>query len=149
MDTGFGNDAQHGFVRPLAYITNRNGAGGSLTSANVLRSDIENAPVYFSLENGVDLIRTGPIVTSSLAAGGSGYAVNDTGTVNTQVYTGGATYTVNSGGDGYHTTSNPVSTTHSGAQAGSGTGFTINVNSIPAADGTIYYTLFYRILTLH
>lgn len=162
MDTPNGNGVNLGFLTPVAYVLQHNATAGSSSVANVARSLIENIAVVLGKEGATDPERAGPIVTSSLAAGGTGYAVGDTGTINTQAYTGGATYTVNtvsagavvtytinSGGDGYRTTVNPVATTKGGAQAGSGSGFTINVNSIPAADGDIYATLWYYTLALH
>jgi hypothetical protein len=109
--------------------------------------------------------RAGPIVTTTLQAGGALYAPNDTGTIDTDPngYVGGAaykvltvdgggavlTYQITAAGDGYSTTSNPLPTTVGGGQPGVGSGFTVNVTAIHAADGDLYVTTYYRVVATH
>lgn len=107
---------------------------------------------------------TGPIVTATVQAAGTGYAVNDTGTIIPTSGTPRATYkvltvdglgavltfqVVTAGGPLYDTTHNPLSTATGGAQAGVGVGFTVNVTVIPPADGALYYVVEYLINTSH
>jgi hypothetical protein len=91
---------------------------------------------------------TGIILTATITAAGTGYAANDTGTVNggttlatykvLTVSTGAvATFSITSGGAGYSTGAGQA-TTDGGAQPGVGTGFTINVGSV--ADGDVLQT---------
>ena len=86
----------------------------------------------------------GPITASTLGAGGSGYVVGDTGTVATgngdatyvvDTLSGSAvaTYTITAPGTGYSVGTGQA-TAVGGAQPGVGTGFTINVTAIGAAD---------------
>lgn len=84
---------------------------------------------------------TGPIVASMLHSGGSGYAVNDTGTINggnnaasyriDSVDGGGAVlaYRVITGGLGYFINMNSA-TADNGSQPGVGTGFTVDITSV-------------------
>lgn len=99
----------------------------------------------------------GPIVTSTLAAGGAGYAPGDVGTIDFDgiaayvVDTVGAlgtvlTYHLTNVGVGYDTISNPLDTT---ATTGVGTGLTLNVTAIPPADGDLYVTTLYRVFAFH
>lgn len=133
--------------------------------ANVtLRSAMANKALVISA-NGVAQSLTGPIVTSTLNAGGAAYVVGDTGTIdgdqgpantpatyviNTVAAITGAvlTYTITNNEPGY-VVANAVTTTTGGAQPGIGTGFKINITSIPAADGTMYVTVYYLTQTLH
>lgn len=108
--------------------------------------------------------RAGPIVAVTIAAGGLAYVAGDTGTIDTDPlgYTGGATYivttvggggavtglTITGAGNGYSTVSNPLPTTVGGAQPGIGTGLTVNVTAITAADGELVVTLVYQVFDL-
>lgn len=128
------------------------------------RASCENQPLVVGVAT-ANPDRAGPIVTATIAVAGTGYALNDTGTISADPngYTGGATYrvtavgalgivtgfTVTAAGDGYTTTSNPLATATGGAQPGAGSGLTVNVTAIHAADGDLYVTATYRILTLH
>src|SRR5262249_45192632 len=82
----------------------------------------------------------GAIVASTLGVGGTGYAANDTGTINTgdglatyQVLTVTAgvvaTYQLVNRGSNY-IVANGVATSPGGAQPGVGTGFTINILTV-------------------
>lgn len=105
----------------------------------------------------------GPIVTSTKGAGGSGYAINDTGIIDpgTLVSSGDATYkvlTVDGGGAvlTYQVTSpgtaypvaNGITTGTGGGQPGVGTGFTVNTTAIGAGDGALNVTLYFAAITL-
>lgn len=134
------------------------------SGVGIRRSQIENKALTITA-SGADVDRAGPIVTATKAVGGAGYAVNDTGTIDTDPlgYTGGATYKVltrsglgevltfqvTGAGDGYSTISNPLTTTPGGAQPGIGAGFTVNVTAIHAADGFFFVTVLYDLATLH
>jgi len=98
----------------------------------------------------------GPIVTSALNDGGSGYATGDTGTIDGNAYGsaaayvvdtvdgGGAvlTYTITDPGDGY-TTATGVTTTTGGSQPGAGMGFVVDITAVADPDGDLYVTLYY------
>jgi len=141
---------------PLAFVSDGGPytyANGSVPSANSYESALIENKALYAFSN-MDPNLTGPIVTSSVASGGTGYAIGNTGNLNF----GGAQYVVDSVNGsgavltyhltntglptGYNTTNNPVATT---ATSGSGTGFTLNVLSIPPADGEIDLTIFYTI----
>lgn len=125
-------------------------------------ADATNAAVVVT-EMAQDPVRAGAIVTTTLQAAGTGYVAGDTGTVNGKNYGAAATYVVDavgalgivtafhvvSAGTGYDTVSNPHATTNAGAQPGVGVGFTLNVTAIPAADGDLYVTAFYKTITTH
>jgi hypothetical protein len=123
------------------------------------RTNFVNAPLLISAP-----ALGGPILTSSLNAGGAGYAINDTGTVDDNSgHASGATYRVNTvdGGGGVltytitaagtayerSTLGGPCGTTPGGGQPGVGAGFTINVLTVgpstDAGDGTLSGTIYY------
>jgi hypothetical protein len=89
----------------------------------------------------VQLIGAGSIVIATIGAGGSGYVLNDTGTINggnadatykvTGVGGGGAvtSFTVTTPGTKYMV-ANGVATTDAGAQPGAGVGFTVNIAAV-------------------
>lgn len=98
----------------------------------------------------------GPINAIAVNTPGTGYAVNDTGTINGG--TGDATYQVISIGAGgavtgisvlssgtRYATATAVTTTDGGSQPGVGTGLKVNINSVFTGDGSLkiitYYTL--------
>jgi hypothetical protein len=99
----------------------------------------------------------GAIATSSLGAGGTGYAMGDTGTITTgngdatyEVLTVGAlgavlTYSITAPGTGYVTGAGQATAT-GGAQPGVGINFTINVNSIKLPDCTMRFVTYYQII---
>jgi hypothetical protein len=101
----------------------------------------------------------GPIVTSTLGAGGAGYAANDTGTITSgngdatyRVLTvdgGGAvlTFSITAPGTGY-TVGNSQATAPGGAQPGVGAGFTVNITAVQNGDGTLKVVTFYQIIPL-
>lgn len=83
---------------------------------------------------------SGSIAAAGVTAGGTGYAIGDTGTITTgsgnatyrvATVSGGAvaSFTVTSGGSGY-TVGTGQATARGGSQPGSGSGFTVNVTSI-------------------
>lgn len=101
----------------------------------------------------------GPIVTSTLGAGGAGYAANDTGTITTG--SGNATYKVLTVGGGgavltyqitapgtKYATANGVATATGGAQPGVGVGFTVNITAVTLGDGTLKVTTYYQVLAV-
>lgn len=122
--------------------------------------EISNQGLNVGVENG-SLTFTGPILASVKNAGGSGYAPGDTGTVDGDPFgSNPAQYTVNTVGVGgavltYHITSghDPAYVVATGVTTtsvtGGGSGFTINVTSIPSPDGEAWVTFAYSILTLH
>lgn len=99
----------------------------------------------------------GAIVSSTVGAGGSGYAVNDTGSISagigdalyiiTSVGAGGAVtgYTLTAAGTKY-VVANGVATADGGAQPGVGTGFTVNISAVNAGNGTIRALPYYAIV---
>jgi hypothetical protein len=105
----------------------------------------------------------GPIATATIGAPGLGYALNDTGVIDPAfaVSTGDATYlitsvgalgvvtgfTVSAPGTAYPV-ANGIATGTGGGQPGVGTGFTANVTSVAAGDGTLVATLYYAIVNL-
>src|SRR6266404_2445358 len=119
-------------------------------------SDIENIAIVLVGHSQV----AGPIVTSTLGAGGSGYVIGDTGLLPNN--SGDATYVVDSisGGGG----TGPVATYHlssvgtgypvqngASTQVSTGAGdgaFTINLTSVRKGNGTAKVTVGYQIITL-
>jgi hypothetical protein len=108
------------------------------------------------------VITSGPIATSSKAVGGADYVMGDTGTIDAgnglaayvvdTVDGGGAvlTYHLTNNGDEYEEDTG-VATIAGGAQAGIGTGFTIDIDSVtpPAeGEGSVILTIFYSIVDL-
>ena len=104
-------------------------------------------------------IASGPIVTTTLGAGGLGYAVNDTGTILVQsgdatykvltVGAGGAvlTYQITGAGTSYDV-QNAAATMTGGAQPGVGVGFTVNITAVNHGDGTLKVTTYYQVLAV-
>lgn len=99
----------------------------------------------------------GAIVTTTLGAAGSGYAVNDTGTITTfdadatyivnSITAGGhvATFTITNPGTNY-LVSNGNATATGGAQPGVGTGFTVNITAVTQGDGTLKVVTYYQVV---
>jgi hypothetical protein len=124
-----------------------NGAGGILPGDDANAVEIINA-------NSLD---SGPIVTTTLGAGGLGYAMGDTGIINagpgTATYTiltvgaGGAvlTYSITAPGIGY-SVANGVATSTGGAQPGVGVGFTVNITAVQTGNGTLKVVTYYQII---
>jgi hypothetical protein len=116
-----------------------------------------------SINQGLDLVLTsgsfalGGISAASVTAGGTGYAIGDTGTITTG--NGDATYRVLtvSGlgavltfaitfpGSGYATGAGQATAT-GGAQPGVGVNFTVDVTAINNGDGTIKVTTLYQVI---
>jgi len=99
----------------------------------------------------------GPIVTTTLGAGGALYAANDTGTLTNgngdatyKVLTvdgGGAvlTYQITAAGTGYMV-ENGSPTAVGGAQPGLGVGLTLNITAVSSGDGTLKVVTYYQII---
>lgn len=101
---------------------------------------------------------TGPIAQTTLATGGTGYALNDTGTVHMTGGSNDATYTVTAVSSGVVTaynltgvgtaypvtpngTTEAATTATGGAQPGSGTGLTFNATVNPGGTFTVWRSL--------
>lgn len=133
-----------------------------LNPEETLTTVIANKAVNVTMPT-ADPARAGAIVTSTLAAGGAGYVIGDTGTIDSPEYgalaayivdTVGAlgvvlTYHLTATGTGYDPSASPYNTTAAGAQPGIGTGLTLNVTAIPAPDGLLYVAAFYKTITTH
>lgn len=140
---------------------------GMLGSASVLAigSGSDIGPIAESLglnkaitaTNQTGDYNAGAIVTTTLGAAGTGYAVNDTGTITT--FDDDATYIVNSIGAGgavatftitnpgtNYLVSNGNATARGGAQPGSGSGLTINITAITQGDGTLKVVTYYQVV---
>jgi hypothetical protein len=126
------------------------GASGS----SFAQSTIANQAIQFSDLTDYD---AGPILTASLGAGGTGYAVGDTGTI--QQNNNDATYQITSvgalgvvtgftitGNGTQYVTANGVPTATGGAQPGVGTGFTVNITAVTLGDGTLKVITYYQIV---
>jgi hypothetical protein len=99
----------------------------------------------------------GPILHTTLGAGGTGYVANDTGTI--QGGSGDATYTVLTVGalgavltyqitnpGTLYTPLNGATTATGGAQPGVGVGFTVNITAVATGDGTLKVVTYYQII---
>lgn len=126
-------------------------------SLDEARAVVENLPLALTGMNE----DAGPIVTATVGTGGSGYVIGDTGTVTTDD-TSDATYVVDTVSTGavatFHLTSaghcyevaTGVATATGGAQAGSGTGFTVNIAAVGTqGDGDAFLTVEYTVMPLH
>ena len=123
-------------------------------------ANVNGAAVNLAAATG-DATVYGPIDTTTLNDGGSGYAAGDTGTIDGNQYGsaaayvvdtvdgGGAvlTYHVTDPGDGY-TTATGVTTTPGGSQPGAGSGFTVDVTIVAALGDTLTITLYYLTQTI-
>jgi hypothetical protein len=155
--TNYGNRDNGTFFE----VTSVNGSGG-ITGLEVSCSGTDIAGL-------ASVLPDGNITASTLNSGGMSYAPGDTGTISgagdgSAQYTiltvsgGGAVLTYSIGpnqGNGYVPATN-ISTSTGGSQPGSGTGFTINVQSgggtgaqlnltVLTGDGTLTLTLWYTI----
>lgn len=130
----------------------------------VSRAGASNAALVFGdSSGGVDVATAGPIVTTTIAAAGLDYVVNDTGTIDGPIYGAAGTYivtgvgalgvvtglTVTGAGTGFTLAGSPYATSTGGAQPGIGAGLTVNVTAISPDDGAMYVTPYFSILTLH
>jgi len=161
-------------VDPIAYVvsasnTDTSGGGSDQETDDQLRARIPLANATYSVAGPTDAyiyfaksaspsivdvsvvtaLLAGAIVTSAVDAGGTGYAVNDTGTIDTGTYL--ATYVVESittggvvgaykiiyKGSGYSTGTGITTTATSGA----GTGFTINITALMPLQTICIYPL--------
>lgn len=105
----------------------------------------------------LELYNTGPILTTTLGAGGTGYAINDTGSITTgngdatyKVLTVGAlgavaTYAITFPGTEYSTGAGQATAT-GGAQPGVGINFTVNVTAVSPGNGSVRVTVYYQII---
>lgn len=126
-----------------------------------LLADAQAQPLIVANVSDPDPI--GAISTKSIAAAGLGYAPGDTGTIAGKAYGTTATYNVTTvggggavtaftipvAGTGYTPANSPYTTATGGAQPGVGTGFTINVLTVPTPVGDLYVTIFYALVTVH
>lgn len=131
------------------------GLSAGVTEDSLLPGD-DNQPVVVGAQANYN---AGPIVTTTLGAGGAGYAVNDTGTITQgandatyQVLTVGAggavlTYQITGAGTKY-VTANGVATATGGAQPGVGVGFTVNITAVQPGNGTLKVTTYYQVLAV-
>jgi hypothetical protein len=129
------------------------GAADQTGLVNILPGDDNQAVVL----TGDATYPAGAIATSSLAAGGSGYAIGDTGTIQTgnddatyQVLTIGAlgavaTYAITFGGTLYQPQTNQPTAT-GGAQPGVGINFAVNILTVTPGDGTLKVVTYYQIV---
>lgn len=150
----------------LAVVTSGATTGAPMIVPTYLaRATVENQPLVFASVS-EDPTPAGPILTglthATIDVGGTGYAVNDTGTIDQDRWGGGATYrvtavtgsvvtavTVVAGGDGYTIQDNPLAT---GVTTGGGDGnLTLNVVTLNAAAMTtsMAVTVLYWTLALH
>lgn len=126
----------------------------NLTSGEPFAPGIDNTPVNLIAASNYN---AGQISTITINAPGTGYAVNDTGTINGG--TADATYQITSIGAGGAVTgvlltlggtkyspANAVATTDGGAQPGVGTGFRVNITSTLTGDGTLKVVTHYTII---
>jgi hypothetical protein len=114
----------------------------------------DNQPLVLTSDTAFNV---GPLVTTTLAAGGTGYVVNDTGTIQGSsadatykvltVGAGGAvlTYQVTNPGTAYFP-ANSQPTATGGAQPGVGTGFAVNITAVATGDGTLKVVTYYQII---
>jgi len=128
--------------------------GGNMTGAELILAGVDNEAVGLLSQAAYT---NGPIVTATLGAGGAGYAVNDTGTIqdgdDTATYkvltvgAGGAvlTFQVTAAGTSYNV-ENAIPTVNGGAQPGVGVGFTINVTAVNPGNGTLKVVTYYQII---
>jgi hypothetical protein len=140
------------------------GSTGLLTGTAYAPATASNQAVNLVNQSGHSY-NNGPIVTATLAAGGNGYVVGDTGVIDPALNCsdGNATYTVlsapsghvatfsvTSAGGGYQTGAacNPYDTGTGGGQPGVGTGFTVNVTAVTAGNSTLAVTVYYQVVTL-
>lgn len=142
--------------------SNANQPGVRITIAPTPYSAISDQPIVVA-NNTDDYADYGAVLTSGITSGnaGSGYASGDTGTIGGS-YGAGAAYHVDtvSGGGAvatYHLTANGFgykvgvtgnATATGGAQAGSGTGFQVDINSVTPGNGSGFITITYKLVTL-
>lgn len=141
------NDA---ITQPQSTFDYESGTGQG--SPDFILPGDDNSPIIVTASN---LYNQGPIKSSTLGAGGAGYAVNDTGTITTG--TGDATYKILSIGalgavatyqitfaGTQYAVLNGVPTATGGAQPGVGVGFTINITAVTVGDGTLKVVTYYQ-----
>lgn len=133
----------------FAYQSGLVPPGGTILPGDDNQATEINGPSY----------NEGPIKTTTLGAGGAGYAANDTGTI--QGDSGDATYKVLTVGAGgavltyqitgagtTYTVRNGATTATGGAQPGVGVGFTVNITAVSTGDGTLKVTTYYQVLAV-
>lgn len=128
--------------------------GAGTASGQFDPSTFENQALYFTA---ADDFAAGAVLTSSLAAGGTGYSIGDTGTINSGDFN--AAYTIDTvGGSGnvltYHLTNGgaqnvPTSAVATTVVTGGGDGaFTVNILTTAIGDGAASLIISYIVITL-
>jgi len=140
-----------GFGVSAAWLPLINYNGSGITAS----SGVSNIPLNLALTAGH--FAAGIISAAGITAAGTGYALNDTGTITsgggdaTYIITGvGAlgvvtSFAVTGAGTGYSTGAGQATAT-GGAQPGIGTGFTVNITAVQNGDGTIKVVTYYQIV---
>lgn len=124
-----------------------------------------NQPLILASQPADPQVWQGTITASGVTAGGNNYAVGDTGDIPCTDFLGNAgnpaTYVVTTVSSGHVTgftltNHDPgyavgpgLPTETSGAQPGTGTGFTVNATAINPPDGDLYVTVVYSEYTVH
>lgn len=126
---------------------------GRTDAIDDMAGDINQAAQLFAANDYTE----GSVVTATLGAGGLGYAIGDTGSINgggndatyviTSIGAGGAVtgFDLTADGLGY-TTGNGIGTATGGAQPGVGVGFTVNITAVQTGDGTLKVVTYYQII---
>jgi hypothetical protein len=140
-------------VGNLNHITSK--AGTAFNAVSLLAAgNINNQSVQIA---GSFNYNAGTIVTATLGAGGTGYVVNDTGTITqgnndatyivTSIGANGAVtgFTITGAGTA-NTVANLVATVTGGAQPGVGANFTVNITAVTLGNGTLRVILYYTIV---
>lgn len=121
------------------------------TQEGVISERFDNKPIYFNTYG------YGQIATLSVGAGGAGYAVNDTFTIDSYAGTVGVVDSVSGGAvTAAHLTTNAINASAQNGLAttaltGVGTGLTINaltIQSLSGGNGTIQLTINYVVVDL-
>lgn len=141
--------------------------GTGPTTNAYLRSLVEDQPLVLGdLVQDADPTTRLVSVNPTPAAAGTGYAVNDTGTIDGSWPTGDAAYLITAvapitgavtaftitslgAGGGYSLADSPQTTSTGGAQPGAGTGFEVAITAVAAPDDHLYLTVRYQVLALH
>jgi hypothetical protein len=142
-----------GLMTTAAHFGSRWTSEGPSTQVLIPLAQIDGQPIYVA--SAVDPPWSGPIVTTALNNGGTGYAIGDTGTLDgggvladyivdtVDLITGAVlTYNLTSFGDLYTVTVGDT-TTPGGGQPGIGAGLLLDIVDIVPADGDLYVTVQY------
>ena len=149
------------FLADLAFLV---GSGSSQWAAVPAQTNLAfPSPTSSAVNEGLDLnlvsgaFALGGVGTASVTAGGTGYAIGDTGTIST----GGAnatyrvltvsglgavlTFAITAPGSGY-TAGAGQATATGGAQPGVGINFTVDVLTLVNGDGSLKVTTLYQVI---